>query len=91
MFTNDRVEPDDDRMSPAPRGERRRWQAFRPVFLRKNPLCFQCLKDDGRRTPATRVVHTDPRCLDPAKFWAGPFQSLCDECRRKRWGTAPFP
>lgn len=53
-----------------------RWLALRDQQLRHEPLCAYCLKG-GRVTPATVCDHVEMHDGDPAKFWAGPFQSLC--------------
>jgi len=57
----------------------RRWRRFSKLFLQANPFCKLC-SDVGHSVPATQVDHVKPHRGDPAKFWAGPFQSLCDTC-----------
>jgi 5-methylcytosine-specific restriction protein A len=54
-----------------------RWQRIRAAQLAAEPLCRMCLAI-GRITPATVCDHVDPHRGDPAKFWTGPYQSLCD-------------
>lgn len=55
-----------------------RWKAVRRNQLLTQPLCENCLKH-GRITAATVCDHVDPKTkLDPATFFVGPFQSLCD-------------
>lgn len=72
--------------SPEAQGYRRlyglaRWKRTRKAQLDKQPLCENCLKQ-GRLTPATVCDHVDPKSkLDPETFFAGPFQSLCDDPR----------
>lgn len=53
-----------------------RWRAIRAAWLREHPLCVMC-DADGHVTAATVCDHTEPHKGDEAKFYAGPFQSLC--------------
>lgn len=60
-----------------------RWKhpdhGIRARQLAKQPLCEMCLAQ-GRRTVATVCDHIDPRSKETeAGFFAGPFQSLCDQ------------
>jgi 5-methylcytosine-specific restriction protein A len=55
-----------------------RWQKLRRRQLSAEPLCRMC-KDDGRITAAAICDHVEPHRGDEAKFWVGPFQSLCAE------------
>lgn len=55
-----------------------RWRSLRLVQLANEPLCAMCGRE-GVATPATVCDHVDPHRGDGAKFWAGPFQSLCAE------------
>jgi 5-methylcytosine-specific restriction protein A len=54
-----------------------RWQQLRLRQLRADPLCAMCLP---RCVPATICDHVEPHKGDEAKFWNGPFQSLCKQC-----------
>jgi hypothetical protein len=54
----------------------KRWLDLRAQQLALEPLCAMCLKE-GRFTPANTCDHVEMHDGDPAKFWAGPFQSLC--------------
>lgn len=54
----------------------RRWRRIRARQLAKEPLCRRC-RELGRITPAEHVDHIEPHKGDRAKFWGGPFQSLC--------------
>lgn len=55
------------------------WQRTARQQLDKEPLCAMCLAA-GRITPATVCDHIDPASkLTEAGFFAGPFQSLCDQ------------
>jgi 5-methylcytosine-specific restriction protein A len=56
-----------------------RWQAIRSAQLSANPLCSLCEKR-GRVTPATVCNHVERHNGDPAKFWNGPFNSMCSDC-----------
>lgn len=56
-----------------------RWQRIRSAQLTAEPLCRNCRRL-GRITPATVCDHVDPHRGDEAKFWSGPFQSLCKDC-----------
>jgi 5-methylcytosine-specific restriction protein A len=56
-----------------------RWRAIRRSQLDKEPLCRMCAKSD-RITSATVCDHIEPHRGDPARFYAGPFQSLCAPC-----------
>jgi len=56
-----------------------RWSRLRKAQLKREPLCHLCLAL-GRTTPATICDHVEPHKGDVAKFWAGPFQSLCKQC-----------
>lgn len=53
-----------------------RWQRLRAAQLMAEPLCRMC-KEERRTTAATVCDHIEPHKGDVAKFWAGPFQSLC--------------
>jgi 5-methylcytosine-specific restriction protein A len=53
-----------------------RWRKIRAVQLAGEPLCCMCLSD-GVVIAATVCDHEEPHRGDPAKFWSGPFQSLC--------------
>lgn len=76
-----------DRRSPEAQAYRalykdQRWRhptrGIRARQLAAEPLCAMC-KAEGRITAATVCDHVEPHRGDPAKFFAGPFQSLCDE------------
>lgn len=55
------------------------WQQIRDDQLQAEPLCRECIKAD-RITAATVCDHVHPHHGDVDKFWAGPFQSLCEPC-----------
>ena len=58
-----------------------RWQRLRARQLEREPLCRYCA-EDGRVTEATVCDHLDghPVGETEAKFWAGPFGSVCRMC-----------
>jgi 5-methylcytosine-specific restriction endonuclease McrA len=72
-----------------------RWLRIRDDQLARDPFCRMC-RDEGVATTATVCDHVEPHDDDEAKFWAGPFQSLCethhnrekqrDEAARRRGG-----
>ena len=55
------------------------WRKLRLRQLIKEPLCRLC-ESKGRVTAATVCDHIEAHKGDPAKFWQGPFQSLCAKC-----------
>jgi 5-methylcytosine-specific restriction protein A len=70
-----------DRRSPASAATRLlyntgRWKRLRQAQLEREPVCRMC-RDAGRATKAAVCDHIEPHRGDVAKFWAGPFQSLC--------------
>lgn len=71
-----------------------RWQRIRAQQLSLEPLCRMCAARK-RTTLATVCDHVEPHRGDPAKFHAGPFQSLCQSCHSgdkqlfERTGKAP--
>jgi hypothetical protein len=58
-----------------------RWKQLSLRQRQKEPLCRMC-KARGRITLGTVCDHVDghPANETEAKFWAGPFQTLCAEC-----------
>ena len=76
---------DQQRGTASSRGYGVRWQRYRIWFLRQNPLCVECLKDD-RLKPSTDVDHiqavsgpNDPLFWDPINH-----QALCHECHSRK-------
>lgn len=59
------------------------WQAIRKAQLHVEPLCRMCVEDD-RVTGATVCDHVEPHRGDRPRFFAGPFQSLCETCHNSR-------
>lgn len=58
-----------------------RWAKLRQAILARDPLCVECLKRDGRATPATEVDHVIPRDMRPdLEFDPDNLQGLCKQC-----------
>ena len=78
-----------DRMrgSAAERGYDGKWRAARDRYLRRNPLCAECLKA-GIITPATVVDHVVPHRGDKQLFWDEKnWQPLCKNCHDRKTGS----
>ena len=81
---NGLVDRHDYRPSPSKRGYGRRWRVARSVFLKKNPLCIECLKA-GRIVPATTVDHIMPHKGDTGLMWDWKnWQALCHSCHSRK-------
>jgi hypothetical protein len=70
-----------------------RWQRLRREQLNKERFCRMCLPV---LVPATICDHVEPHKGDEAKFWSGPFQSLCklhhdSDKKRIEHGGTPKP
>jgi len=75
------------RESASQRGYDARWRRARALFLKQNPLCAECLREN-RLTPATVVDHIVPHRGDEKLFWdQGNWQSLCKSCHDKKTGS----
>ncbi len=59
------------------------WARIRTNQLTKEPWCAICLQKN-MRTFATDVDHITPHRGDSARFFDGPFQSLCHSCHTKK-------
>ncbi len=59
-----------------------RWQRLRAAQLSASPLCAIC-EADGVIRPAMVCDHIEPHRGDVERFWAGPFQSLCEGCHNR--------
>jgi 5-methylcytosine-specific restriction protein A len=69
------------------RGYDAKWKKYRVSFLRKNPLCVQCL-EEGRITPATVVDHKVAHKGDNNLFWdPSNHQTLCKHHHDKKTAT----
>jgi 5-methylcytosine-specific restriction enzyme A len=58
------------------------WLRLRRAQIAGQPLCTIC-EEGGIITPATVCDHIQPHRGDAARFWAGPFQSLCEVCHNR--------
>ena len=66
--------------SSTQRGYGYKWQKARERFLKKNPLCVYCQRDD-RVTAANVVDHITPHRGDQKLFWReSNWQALCSSC-----------
>lgn len=66
--------------SSTQRGYGYKWQKARESFLKKNPLCVYCQRDD-RVTAANVVDHIVPHRGDMKLFWReSNWQALCSSC-----------
>lgn len=80
-----------ERGSAASRGYGARWRKLRLMFLRANPLCYECL-NHGIIKEATDVDHIISKKSGGTDAWDN-LQPLCRECHSKktakedgRWG-----
>lgn len=53
-----------------------KWQKIRNAHITEHPTCVMC-EAQGKVTLARVVDHIYPHKGDEAKFYSGPFQSLC--------------
>lgn len=68
---------DERRGTAAQRGYDSKWRKARTDYLKKHPLCVECMKE-GRYTPATVVDHIKPHKCDKKLFWdKNNWQPLC--------------
>ncbi len=75
------------RGTAAERGYDRRWRRARLSFLRRNPLCVECMKAN-RTTAATVVDHVIPHRGDPKLFWDEKnWQPLCKPDHDRKTGS----
>ena len=69
------------------RGYDGRWRKARAAFLRRNPLCVECMRK-GVLTPATVVDHIIPHRGDKELFWNEEnWQPLCKSCHDRKTGS----
>jgi 5-methylcytosine-specific restriction protein A len=75
------------RLKTAERGYGGRWQRYRLLFLRENPLCVECLKTETT-TEATVVDHIRPHKGDYDLFWSSEnHQAMCKRCHDVKTAT----
>lgn len=76
-----------DRPSAESRGYNSKWRKMSQQYLRKHPLCVQCLAN-GRYTEATVTDHIIPHRNRPELMWdESNFQALCKSCHDKKTWT----
>lgn len=81
-FSSDRL-----RGNATERGYGSRWRAARGRFLRKHPLCAECLRQ-GKLSPATVVDHVIPHRGNMQLFWdENNWQALCKRCHDQKTGS----
>lgn len=69
------------------RGYDARWRKARTAYLKRHPLCAECLKS-GTLTPATVVDHIVPHRGNRELFWDEQnWQPLCKECHDRKTGS----
>ena len=71
------------RGSASSRGYTRRWQRYRLIYLRQNPLCRAC-RAEGRTTAATVVDHIKPVNQGGAFWDADNHQPMCEPCHNRK-------
>ena len=77
---------DDNRMTSAQRGYGYKWQKYRAMFIKDNPICVTCLAD-GVVEVATVVDHIKPHRGDYDLFWdTANHQALCKRCHDAKTG-----
>ncbi len=75
------------RRSAKERGYDSRWRIARKRFLKENPLCLECIKDN-RLVEATVVDHIIPHRGDKSLFWdESNWQALCKSCHDRKTMT----
>lgn len=75
---------DQQRPTAKQRGYGSRWNRFRLLYLKQNPLCVRC-DAAGRVTPANVVDHIIPHKGDQVLFWRdGNHQALCAPCHNSK-------
>ena len=73
---------DDKRPSASKRGYDRRWERFRQMKLRREPMCEECRRQ-GRDTPATDVDHIVSLARG-GRHTIENTQSLCHSCHSQK-------
>lgn len=72
------------RSNASKRGYGSRWRSSRDRFLKANPLCLYCLKED-RMIKASVVDHVVPHRGDKILFWDETnWQALCEHHHNKK-------
>ena len=72
------------RSSSRERGYDGKWRKARDAYLKRHPLCVECLKQ-GKARPATVVDHIIPHRGDQKLFWdSHNWQALCVYCHARK-------
>ena len=75
------------RESAGERGYDSKWRTARQRYLRRFPLCAECLRK-GKLSPATVVDHIIPHRGNERLFWdQGNWQPLCKRCHDRKTGS----
>ena len=75
---------DKERGNANQRGYNSQWRKEREYYLRDNPLCVACQRDN-RLTPATVVDHIQPHKGNQDLFWdTDNWQALCQSCHNSK-------
>ena len=88
VFCKDHMKWSSDRMRGGAdaRGYNAQWRKARTAFLKRHPLCVECLRN-GKLSPATVVDHIIPHRGDQKLFWdEGNWQPLCKACHDRKTG-----
>lgn len=81
---NKTVTRDKHRTSPSRRGYGVEWRRARLMYLKRNPLCVECMST-GHVTAAQEVDHITPHNGNPKLFWDSlNWQSLCKPCHSRK-------
>jgi len=75
--------------SAGKRGYNSRWQKVRKEYLKRHPLCEECMRNGKytKYTQATVVDHITPHRGNMELFWdESNWQSLCKPCHDRKTG-----
>lgn len=62
----------------------KQWANYRKLYIKENPLCVECLKND-RYNPSAVVDHIRPHKGNVNMFWdRNNHQALCKKCHDKK-------
>ena len=89
VYCKDHIQYSTDRVRGGAdaRGYNKQWRSARADFLKRNPLCAECMKR-GEVRPATVVDHIVPHRGDRRLFWDEKnWQPLCKACHDKKTGS----
>ena len=89
VYCKDHIQYSTDRVRGGAdaRGYNSQWRSARADFLKRNPLCAECMRR-GEIKPATVVDHVVPHRGDKRLFWdENNWQPLCKGCHDKKTGS----